>query len=217
MTSTLIKMCGLSTPDAVEAAIKARADYIGLIFFDKSPRHVSFETARQLAARSAGRVSRVGVFVDADEAMVADAIAAGMLDAVQLHGKETPQRVAEIKARFGLPVWKAISVKSAADIAASAAFHGIADRLLFDAKTPDGAALPGGMGIRFDWDLMRDYKGPPGWGLSGGLSADNVGQALAATAAPLVDVSSGIESEPGVKDVDKIARFAYAVRHYDKH
>ena len=217
MTTTLIKMCGLSTPDAVEAAIKARADYIGLIFFAKSPRHVDLETARQIAMRSAGRTTRVGVFVDPDDGMMADAIAAASLDAVQLHGKETPQRAAELKARFGLPVWKAISVRSASDIAASTLFHGIVDRLLFDAKTPDGAALPGGMGIRFDWALMRGYKGPPGWGLSGGLSPDNVAEALAATSAPLVDVSSGIESEPGVKDMDKIARFAYAVRHYDSH
>jgi phosphoribosylanthranilate isomerase len=142
--------------------------------------------------------------------LLAELVATGGLTALQLHGKETPARAAAIRQRFGLPVWKAISVKTAADIATSSTYAGAADMLLFDAKTPDGAALPGGMGLRFDWTLLRGIHPILPWGLSGGLGPDNVVEALKISEAPLIDVSSGVESAPGIKAVDKIIAFCEA-------
>ena len=215
--TTRIKCCGINDPAAVDAALRLNVDYIGFVFFAKSPRHLSFGAAAQLAARSGDHVERIGLFVDADDAMIGEAVAAARLDGIQLHGSESVARVADVRARFALPVWKALGVRNVEDIAAAAAYAPVADRILFDAKPPRGADLPGGLGVRFDWDLLRGYKGPPHWGLAGGLSPDNVAEAMAATGAPLVDVSSGIESAPGVKDVDKMAAFCNAVRHYDPH
>ena len=156
-------------------------------------------------------VKRVGVLVDPTDDLIDTLIAAGGMQIVQLHGRETPERAASIRQRTGLEVWKVISVKTAADLATGSAYAGAADFLLYDAKTPDGAILPGGMGLRFDWKLLADHRPPMPWGLSGGLDAENVAQAIRLTGAPLVDVSSGIESAPGVKDVDKIAAFCKAV------
>ena len=207
-----IKICGISTAEALDAAITARADFVGFVFFPPSPRHVDNWAAATLAGRAGAKVGRVGLFVDADDAFMADAIAAARLDAVQLHGDEPPAQVAAVKARFGLPVWKAIPVASPADVARADAYRDAADLILFDAKTPRGSALPGGMGLSFDWSLLGDWNGRPGWGLAGGLTADNVGEAIAATGAPLVDTSSGVESEPGVKDAAKIAAFCKAAR-----
>lgn len=212
---TQIKICGLTTAAAVDAAIAQRADHVGLVFFAQSPRNLSLSDANALASRVAGRTRTVGVFVDPDDALLTAAVSAGPLDVIQLHGHETPARVAAVRSLSGLPVWKAIAVRTVADIAAADRYHGAADLLLFDAKTPDGAALPGGMGVRFDWTLLAGYRGATAWGLSGGLSPANIAEALSVTAAPLVDVSSGVESEPGIKDVDKIAAFAYAVRRHD--
>jgi phosphoribosylanthranilate isomerase len=209
MSRLAIKICGLSTPDTVGAAIRAGASHIGFISFPKSPRHVAPEQMRALAAM-APDVERVGVVVDADDELLAELVAMGSLTALQLHGKETPARAAAIRQRFGLPVWKAISVKTAADIASSSIYAGAADMLLFDAKTPDGAALPGGMGLRFDWSLLRGIHPVLPWGLSGGLGPDNVAQALEITGAPLIDISSGVESAPGIKAVDKIIAFCEA-------
>lgn len=202
------KICGLSTPETLDAAIAGGASHVGFVFFPPSPRHVGFDQAAGLAARVPGRVARVGVFVDPDDALVEAAIASARLDALQLH-KVTPERAAQLCTR--LPVWAAVAVKTRTDLAAAQGFRGAADRILYDAKTPDNAALPGGMGVRFDWELLRGHAHPLPWALSGGLDAANVADAVSATGATLVDISSGVESAPGVKDVDKIAAFCKAV------
>ena len=211
MSRTAIKICGLKTAEAIDAAIHARADYAGFVFFPPSPRNLSPRDAAPLAARAEGRIARVGLFVDAADEVNGDAIHAARLDAIQLHGKETPERAAQLKARFALPVWKALSVASADDVARAAAYAGAVDLVLFDAKTPKGT-LPGGMGLSFDWRLVANWKGPVAWGLAGGLTPDNVAEAIRLTGAPLVDTSSGVESAPGVKDESKIAAFCAAVR-----
>ncbi|WP_374418297.1 phosphoribosylanthranilate isomerase [Novosphingobium arvoryzae] len=211
MTGPAIKICGIASPAALDAVIAARADHAGLVFFPPSPRNVTLADAAALGARAAGRIGRVGLFVDADDALLADAVSAASLDAIQLHGKETPQRAAELRARFGIPVWKALSIASADDVARAAAYVGAVDLVLFDAKTPKGT-LPGGMGLSFDWSLLTAWKAPCAWGLAGGLSADNVAEAVRLTGAPLVDASSGVETAPGVKDAGKIAAFCAAVR-----
>ena len=211
MPAPRIKICGITTPATLDAAIAGRADHVGLTFVPPSPRYLKPSSAAELAARTAGRIGKVGLFVDASDAAIAEAVAAAQLDALQLHGSETPQRAAELRSRYALPVWKVISVASAADIARADAYAGVADLILFDAKTPKGA-LPGGMGLVFDWALLGAYRGALPWGLAGGLTADNVAEAVALTGAPLVDTSSGVESAPGVKDVDKIAAFCKAAR-----
>lgn len=155
------------------------------------------------------RVARVGVFVDPDDAMIDAAVASGRLRVLQLH-KTAPERVAALKQRTGLEVWAAVAVKTRADLAAATSYRGTADRILYDAKTPDSAALPGGMGVRFDWRLLAGFDHPLPWALSGGLDADNVADAVAITGGRLVDVSSGVETAPGIKDVDKIAAFLQA-------
>lgn len=210
--SVAIKICGISTPDALDAAIDARADYCGFVFFPASPRHVDRYAAASLAGRAGGSIGRVGLFVDADDGILGENVAAGRLDAIQFHGEETPERVAQVKARFGLPVWKALPIATEADVTRADAYRGAADLILFDAKTPKDAALPGGMGLRFDWSLLKNYRGSAAWGLAGGLTPENVGQAITQTEPPLVDTSSGVESAPGVKDVDKIAAFCKAAR-----
>jgi phosphoribosylanthranilate isomerase len=211
MSRLAIKICGLSTPDTVGAAVRAGASHVGFVHFAKSPRHVEADRMQALAAAVPAHVDRVAVLVDPDDDQLARLTATGALTALQLHGKESPERAAAIRQRFGLPVWKAISVKTRADIDAASAYVGAADLLLFDAKTPDGAALPGGMGLRFDWTLLRGLAIPAPWGLSGGLSADNVADAIRVTATPLIDVSSGVEDAPGIKSVDKIMAFCKAV------
>jgi phosphoribosylanthranilate isomerase len=211
MSRLAIKICGLSTPDTVGAAVRAGASHVGFVHFAKSPRHVEADRMQALAASVPAHVDRVAVLVDPDDDQLARLTATGALTALQLHGTESPERAAAIRQRFGLPVWKAISVKTRADIDAASAYVGAADLLLFDAKTPDGAALPGGMGLRFDWTLLRGLAIPAPWGVSGGLSADNVADAIRVTATPLIDVSSGVEDAPGIKSVDKIMAFCKAV------
>lgn len=211
MPTPAIKICGLSTTDAIEAAIAARADHIGLVFFPPSPRHLDLNVAAQLCARAKGRIGRVGLFVDADDAMISDVMAAADLDALQLHGNESPERAAQLRARFGRPVWKAVAVATRSDVERASAYAGAADLILFDAKTPKGT-LPGGMGLSFDWSLIAGWKGPLAWGLAGGLTPETVGDAVRLTGAPLVDTSSGVESAPGTKDVDKISAFCKAAR-----
>jgi phosphoribosylanthranilate isomerase len=210
MSKPAIKICGVTTPAALDAAIAARAEHVGFNFYPPSPRFLSAADAAQLGPRAAGRIGKVGVFVDADDAAIAAAIAAAGLDALQLHGSESPARAAQIGMQFRLPVWKALSVASRDDVARADAFAGAADLVLFDAKTPKGAALTGGMGLSFDWSLVASWNGPLAWGLAGGLTPDNVAEAARLTGAPLVDTSSGVESAPGVKDVDKIAAFCKA-------
>ena len=211
MPTPAIKICGISTSGALDAAIRGRAAYAGFVFFPKSPRHVSPARAAELGARAEGRISRVGLFVDAGDATIAEAFDAARLDVLQLHGKETPERAAQLRARFGKPVWKAISIASIGDVARAHAYAGAADLVLFDAKTPQGT-LPGGMGLSFDWSLIAHWNGPLKWGLAGGLTAENAAEAVALTGAPLVDTSSGVESAPGVKDEGKITAFCAAVR-----
>lgn len=208
-----IKICGINTPQALDAAVAARADYIGLVFFAKSPRNVSLRNAAVLGERAAGRSKVVGLFVDADDATIAEVVSAARLDVIQFHGKETPQRTARLRAQFGLPVWKALSVASRDDVANAQAYTAAADLILFDAKVPKGADLPGGLGLVFDWDLLAAYRGETPWGLAGGLSPDNVADAVRRTGATLVDVSSGVESAPGVKDADRIRAFCFNARN----
>ncbi|WP_239805844.1 phosphoribosylanthranilate isomerase [Croceicoccus hydrothermalis] len=206
-----IKICGVNTSAAMEAAIAAHIDYAGLVFFARSPRHVEAGTARQLAALSGDSIRRTGLFVDAGDEAIAEGVAAGKLSAIQLHGHETPERAAALRARFGIAVWKALPIAGPDDIARARDYTGAVDMLLFDAKTPVGQ-LPGGMGLRFDWSLVHGYDGAVPWGLAGGLSPANVADAIAEVRPALVDVSSGVESAPGVKDAAAIAAFARAVR-----
>jgi phosphoribosylanthranilate isomerase len=206
-----IKICGITTAEALETAIKARADHVGFNFFAPSPRYLAPRDAGLLGERAEGRIGRVGVFVDAADNVLADMVTAARLDAIQLHGQESPERAAQIQARFGLPVWKALSVAGAADIARADDYAGAIDLVLFDAKTPKGT-LPGGMGLAFDWSLVANWKGPIAWGLAGGLTPENVAEAVRLTGAPLIDTASGVESAPGVKDLEKIAAFCRAAR-----
>lgn len=211
MPTAAIKICGISTPDALDAAIHARAAHAGFVFFPRSPRNVTPAQAALLSERAEGRIGRVGLFVDADDATISEAVASARLDALQLHGSESPARAAQLRAQFGIAVWKALSVATAEDAARAATYAGAVDLVLFDAKTPKGS-LPGGMGLSFDWNLVANWKGPIPWGLAGGLNPENVAEAVRLTGAPLVDTSSGVESAPGVKDLDRIAAFARALQ-----
>lgn len=209
-----IKICGLTTQATIAAAADAGATHIGLNFYPPSPRYVDEHLAAKLAATAPLNLIKVGVFVNPDDDFLGANVLAGKLDAIQLHGKEDAARIAQIKARLGLPVWKVLSVETAADVAHADAFADVADFLLFDAKTPKDAALPGGMGVGFDWSLLDAYKGALKWGLAGGLTPNNVAEAIRATGTALVDTASGVESappaKPGIKDVDKIAAFCKA-------
>jgi phosphoribosylanthranilate isomerase len=210
--SLIVKICGLSTPAALDVVLDAGADMVGFVFFPPSPRNVSLATARALGARVRGRARKVALSVDADDALLDAVVKALAPDMLQLHGKETPERVGALKKRFGLPVMKAIAVEGKGDLAAAAAYIGVADRLLFDARAPRDATRPGGLGKPFDWTLIRGaVPGVPVM-LSGGLDAGNVGEALRITRAPAVDVSSGVERVPGEKDPDKIRAFVRAAR-----
>lgn len=211
MTAPRIKICGVNSAPALDAVIEARADFCGFVFFAKSPRNVTLAEARELGQRAAGCIGKVGLFVDADDAFIAEAVGAAGLDVVQLHGEESPERVAHVKARHGVPVWKAVPIASAADVERAAAYAGCADLVLFDAKTPKGT-LPGGMGLSFDWNLLSGLRLALPWGLAGGLNPGNVAEAIRITDAPLVDTSSGVESAPGVKDEARIAAFCAAAR-----
>lgn len=203
---TLTKICGLTTPETLDAALANGAAAIGFMFYPSSPRNLTFDRANALAARVPAHVRKVGVFVDPDDALIDAAIAAARLDALQLHNT-APQRTATLRQRA--EVWATIAVRTRADLDAAHLYAGAADRIHYDAKT--GSALPGGMGVRFDWALLDGFRHPLPWLLSGGLDAANVGDAIRRTGAPMVDVSSGVESAPGVKDVDKIAAFLQAV------
>lgn len=208
---TQIKICGINSTGSLEAAIAARASHAGFNFFPPSPRFAGPDLAAQLSQQAAGRIVRVGVFVDADDAFLAQTLAASPLDALQFHGAESPERVAQAKAQFGLPVWKVLSVSAREDLPRAQNYAGAADFLLLDAKTPKGT-LPGGMGLSFDWNLLNGWQSPLPWGLAGGLSPSNVAEAVRRTQAPLVDTASGVESAPGVKDAGLIAAFCQAAR-----
>lgn len=206
-----IKICGLKTEEAVDAALDGGANHVGFIFFPKSPRNVDPQTARDLAIRARRRLAiPVAVTVDADDATLAEIVATVEPGMLQLHGKENPTRVADVRAKFGLPVMKALAIHEAADLKALEPYYGIADRFLLDAKPPAGSQLPGGNGVSFDWSLLAALDGGVKYMLSGGLDPDNVGEALAVSRAGALDVSSGVENAPGVKDITKIAAFLEA-------
>ena len=210
--SVLVKICGLSTPDTLDAALDAGADMVGFVFFPPSPRNVSLHTARELGERVKGRAEKVALTVDADDAMLSNIVDVLRPDLMQLHGKETPARVGAIAQRFGLPVMKALPIETKADLGGIPSYLKVADRLLFDAKAPRDATRPGGLGKPFDWHLLEGLDLSVPFLLSGGLDPDNVAEALRITRAPGVDVSSGVESAPGVKDADKIRAFIRAAR-----
>lgn len=208
----VVKICGLKTTEALEAAIDAGADMAGFVFFVPSPRHLDYDAARRLAAQAGARIQKVALSVDADDALLAASIEALAPDLLQLHGKESPERVAAIKARFKLPVMKAIAVAEPADLAVVPVYAGITDRLIFDGRAPREATRPGGLGNVFDWRLLEGVDPGVPFMLSGGLHASNVAEALAITNAPGVDVSSGVERAPGDKDPDKIRTFVRTAR-----
>jgi len=210
--SVLIKICGLKTAPALDAALDAGADLVGFVFFAPSPRHIDCEAACALGARVAGRARKVAVAVDASDALLAAAIAALQPDFLQLHGRETPERVALIRSRFGLPVVKALPVSGRSDLACAHVFAQVADRVMLDARAPPEATRPGGHGLAFDWRLLENLALGVPFLLSGGLNAGNVAQALAITRAPAVDVSSGVERASGEKDAGKIREFICAAR-----
>ena len=205
--SLTIKICGLSTKETLDAALAAGADMVGFVFFDKSPRHISLETARQLSGHAGSKALKVALTVDADDTMLSAVIAELKPQLLQLHGHETPGRVFDVRARFGLPVMKALGLARKDDLAAVAAYEAVADWMLFDAKPAQDATLPGGNGEAFDWSLLHDLKLAKPWLLAGGLHPDNVATAIGIGGAPGVDVSSGVESLPGVKDIAKIRAF----------
>jgi len=210
--SLIVKICGLSTPEAIDVALDAGADMVGFVFFPPSPRNISFDAARTLGSRVHGRALKVALTVDAGDEFI-DAVAQALRpDFLQLHGKEPPARVAELKRRLGLPIMKAIAVETGADTGAVAGYAAIADRLLFDARPPREATRPGGLGKPFDWRLLEHLDLGLPFMLSGGLDAGNVGEALRITHAPGVDVSSGVERAPGEKDPAKISAFVRAAR-----
>jgi len=212
--SVAVKICGIKTRAALETALDGGADYVGLVFFAKSPRNLDLSTAAGLAQAARGRAKVVALVVDPDDVTVGEIVAAVGPDMLQLHGSETPERVAEIRARFGLPVMKAIKVATAADAAAALDFKDAADLVLFDAKAPKSLteALPGGNGLPFDWTLLDGVKQPIDFMLSGGLNPENVAEAIRLTGAKAVDVSSGVESRPGEKDLALIGRFLQAAK-----
>ncbi|MGP9792115.1 phosphoribosylanthranilate isomerase [Roseinatronobacter sp. NSM] len=207
-----VKICGLTDPAHMRAAVDAGARYVGFVFFPKSPRHVSLAQARALALAVPEGVAKVALTVDGDDDMLAELVAQVPLDMLQLHGHESPARVAALRARFGLPVMKAVGVAGADDLAALDIYGGVADQLLVDAKPTQAATLPGGNGLSFDWNLIAGRRWACPWMLAGGLEAGNVAQAIALTGARQVDVSSGVETRPGVKDAARMAEFIRAAQ-----
>ncbi|MEQ8284564.1 phosphoribosylanthranilate isomerase [Thalassospira sp.] len=211
----MVKICGINSEDALIAAMSAGADALGYVFFPPSPRHISLKGAKTLTERVPNSILKVGLFVEAGDEALETAITAGNLDVIQLHGKESPDRVIAVKERFGLKVMKAISVSTAADIkAAKVNYDGVADFLLFDAKPPKDSILPGGNAVSFDWTLLSGQSFKSDWMLAGGLDPDNVAKAVEISQAPWVDVSSGVEKAKGVKDARKIANFIQAAKGY---
>lgn len=213
MRRTDVKICGLSTPATVDAAVQAGARYVGFVFYPPSPRAVSVDLAGQLARRLPTGVRSVGLFVEPSDDELDDTLSKVPLDLIQLHGGELPARVAEVRRSVSIPVMKAIRVATSEDVAEAEAYQAAADRLLFDAKPPKTvASLPGGNGLAFDWSLLAGRRWSVPWMLSGGLTVDTVAAAVARTGAPAVDVSSGVEDRPGAKSVAKIRAFVAAAQ-----
>lgn len=208
----LVKICGLSTPEALDVALDAGADMVGFVFFPPSPRNVSFDTAHALVTRVKDRAKKVALSVDADDELLTSIVRALSPDFLQLHGKESPERVSAVKARFNLPIIKALAIEAKSDFAQVKNYASVGDWILFDAKAPADATRPGGLGKPFDWALLSGaIPGVPVI-LSGGLNVENVEEALRITRVPAVDVSSGVESSPGKKDRKKILEFIHAAR-----
>ena len=205
-----VKICGLNSPIVVEAAVSAGAAYCGFVFFAKSPRNLTLAQAAELTALVPSGLAKVALIVDADDAFLEKILNAVPLDMLQLHGSESPDRVAQVKAKFGLPVMKAVSIASEADLSAIAEYTRVADQLLIDAKPALGADLPGGNGVPFDWNLLAGRRWASPWMLAGGLTSANLREAVRLTGANQVDVSSGVETSPGVKDVGLIRAFVAA-------
>jgi len=206
-----VKICGLSTPDTVKLVAKGDVRYIGFVFFERSPRCVTPALAAELGGFVEGRnITKVGLVVDADDAALADIVTEAGLDMLQLHGHETPERVAEIRQRFGLPVMKAVAISGPEDVARARDYEPVADMLLFDAKPPKGADRPGGNAVSFDWNLLAAERWTRPWMLAGGLHAGNLEEAVRRSGAKRVDVSSGVENRPGVKDGARIRDFLAA-------
>lgn len=205
-----VKICGLTDAQTLHAAIEAGARYVGFVFFEASPRHLSVKAARALALSVPPGVAKVALTVNADDAYLDHITAAVPLDMLQLHGQESPERLVALRARYGLPLMKAVGVAEASDLAALDIYGRVADQLLVDAKPAKGAALPGGNGLAFDWRLIAGRRWPVPWMLAGGLTPDNVAEALRLTGATQVDVSSGVESVAGVKDPARIRAFIAA-------
>lgn len=209
MSKTQIKICGLSTPETVDAAVAAGATHIGLVHYEPSPRHVPLDLAAQLRRRAPQHVRVVLLLVSMEARETAEALDAVRPDVVQFHGSETPEWLGLLKQHSNYEIWKAIGVRDESSLANALRFQGVADRLLFDAPARQ---LPGGNGLAIDWSLLAHHRHEMPWGLAGGLTPENVAEAIAQTGAPLVDTSSGVESAPGVKDVDRIKAFCQAVR-----
>ena len=210
-----IKICGLKTPEALDVALESGADLVGFVFFGPSPRNLDLPTARGLGAQVNGRAGKVALTVDATDEALFDIVAALKPDMLQLHGTETPDRVVTVRTRFGLPVMKALPISERGDLSPIRLYANVADRLIFDARAPQEATRPGGLGKPFDWTLLKGIDVGIPYMLSGGLAANNVAEAIRITGAPGVDVSSGVESSPGVKDADKIRAFIRAARSAD--
>ena len=213
--SLTVKICGLSTPETLDAALQAGADMVGFVFFPASPRHISLETARDLGRQAKGRATKVALTVDADDATLANIVETLRPDILQLHGKESVARLRDIKQAFGVPLMKVLAVETAADLAPLAGFAAVADRMLFDARAPKGATRPGGLGTVFDWHVLENLDLKLPFMVSGGLTADNVAEAVRVTRAGGVDVSSGVEQAPGIKDPEMIRAFIRAARATD--
>lgn len=212
MSELSVKICGLSRPEHVSAAVQAGAQYIGFVFFPKSPRNVTLETARSLALDVPPGVAKVALVVDPEDVFLDELIATVPLDMLQLHGHESPERVTQIKERYGLPVMKAVGVADSSDLATLDAYGRVADQILVDTKAPKGADRPGGNGQTFDWSLISGRRWPVPWMLAGGLTRDNVAQAAAATGARQIDLSSAVETAPGQKDSALIRDFMAAAK-----
>jgi len=207
--ATLVKICGLSIPETLAAALRAGASHVGFVHFAKSPRHLALAEAARLRALVPPQVKAVLLLVNPSADLLAEAVQTVRPDIIQFHGNEPPEMIARFRAETGIAAWRALGVRSAESLTEADRFAGAVDRLLFDAPA---SALPGGNGTRFDWSLLAAYRGPTPWGLAGGLTPANVAEAIRLTGAPLVDTSSGVESAPGIKDVDKIAAFCKAAR-----
>jgi phosphoribosylanthranilate isomerase len=210
--SLIVKICGLSTRETLDAALDAGADMVGFVFFQPSPRHLSLEVARDLGKQAGRRALRVALTVDADDAMLANIVEALQPDILQLHGRETMARLRDVKQKFGLQVMKVVAVEAPADLASLPDYAAVADRILFDTRAPKGATRPGGLGAVFDWHVLENLDLRIPFMVSGGLNAGNVGEAVRVTRAGGVDVSSGVERSPGVKDPEMILAFIRAVR-----